>query len=164
MYYQLTDHFVTSASPEAAWQFFSQARNLPLITPPWLNFTILTPEPIEIRQDSLLDYTIRWMGLPVRWRTRIIDWSPPRQFIDLQVRGPYVLWHHQHTFMPAADGGTECRDRVIYKLPAPGINRLVHATLVKRQLLDIFQYRREAIARELAPVRALQPEVRIARI
>jgi ligand-binding SRPBCC domain-containing protein len=163
MYYELTDHFVVAAPPDKTWDFFGRAENLPAITPPWLGFTIHTPAPITIGSDSLLDYTIRWAGLPIRWRTRIIDWSPPRQFIDLQVRGPYALWHHQHTFEPVADG-VECRDRVIYKLPAPGVSRLVHAAVVKRQLLGIFRYRREVIGRELGWVRAVQADVEVRRL
>jgi ligand-binding SRPBCC domain-containing protein len=163
MFYELTDHFVVAAPPDKTWDFFGRAENLPAITPPWLGFTIHTPAPITIGPDSLLDYTIRWAGLPIRWRTRIIDWSPPRQFIDLQVRGPYALWHHQHTFEPVADG-VECRDRVIYKLPVPGVSRLVHAAIVKRQLLGIFRYRREVIGRELGWVRAVQPDVEVGRL
>jgi ligand-binding SRPBCC domain-containing protein len=158
MYYELTDHFVVSASIEKTWQFFGAAENLPAITPPWLRFTILTPAPIRIGQDTLLDYTIRWAGVPIRWRTRIIDWTPPRQFIDLQVRGPYTLWHHQHTFNPVADG-VECTDRVIYKVPVAGIGRAMHALTIRRQLLDIFRFRREVIGRELGWVRAVQPDV-----
>jgi ligand-binding SRPBCC domain-containing protein len=160
MYYELTDHFVVAASPERTWDFFSSAENLPAITPPSLGFKILTPAPITIANDALLDYTIRWAGLPIRWRTRIIDWAPPRQFIDLQIQGPYALWHHQHTFAPAADG-VDCRDRVIYKLPGSLVGRAVHALLVKRQLLTIFRFRREVIGRELGWVRAVQPEVRV---
>jgi len=158
MYYQLTDHFIVAASASQTWDFFSRAQNLPRITPPWLRFTNMTPEPIEIGLDSTLDYTIRWAGVPIRWRTRIIDWTPPTQFIDLQIRGPYTLWHHQHTFQPVADG-IECRDRVIYKLPAPGISRVVHALAVKRQLLEIFRYRRKVIGQELGWVRAVQEDV-----
>jgi ligand-binding SRPBCC domain-containing protein len=160
MYYELTDHFIVAASLENTWAFFSRAENLPRITPPWLRFTNQTPEPIHIRLDSTLDYTIRWAGIPIRWRTRIIDWTPPTQFIDLQIRGPYTLWHHQHTFRPTTDG-IECRDRVIYKLPGTGLSRIVHALAVKRQLLQIFGYRRTVIGQDLGWVRAIQQEVQI---
>src|SRR5690242_16926082 len=126
MYYELTDHFVVDSPLERTWEFFSSAENLARITPPWLGFTVRTPGPIRIELDTLLDYTIRWTGVPIRWRTRIIDWSPPRQFIDLQVRGPYALWLHQHTFEPGDGGGVSCRDRVIYKLPLAPVAPLVH--------------------------------------
>jgi ligand-binding SRPBCC domain-containing protein len=158
MYYELTDEFVVAADADRTWAFFSRAENLPEITPPWMNFSIASPTPIDLHVDSTIDYTIRWMGLPIRWRTRIIDWSPPGQFIDLQIRGPYTLWHHQHTFTPAADGsGTQCRDRVIYKLPGAGVGRVVNALMVKRQLLGIFEYRQREIARLLGAVTMIRP-------
>jgi ligand-binding SRPBCC domain-containing protein len=158
MYFELTDHFIVAADLDQTWAFFGDAENLPRITPPTLGFRILTPLPIEMRSDVLLDYTIRWMGLPVRWRTRIIDWTPRTQFIDLQLRGPYALWHHQHRFAKHGSG-VECFDRVIYKLPGGLVGAIAHQLLVGRQLIDIFQYRREAIGKLLGDVRPQQDEV-----
>ncbi len=160
MYYELTDHFEVAASIDEAWKFFSTAENLPLITPPWLHFTIAMSGPITIELDSNLDYTIRWMGVPIKWRTKIIDWSPPRQFIDLQTRGPYALWHHLHRFEPAKSGGVICWDRVIYQLPMFGIRRVVHP-IVRKQLMEIFRFRREVIGKHLGGLKPLQPDVRI---
>jgi len=165
MYYELNDSFEVPADADRCWDFFGRAENLPLITPPWLHFTLAMPTPLPpIRQDAVLDYTIRWFGVRVKWRTRIIDWAPPRQFIDLQTRGPYELWHHQHTFEPGERGGVICHDRVIYKLPVPGVRRVVHALAVRRQLLEIFRYRRKVIAQHLGWVRALQDDVAITRV
>lgn len=162
MHYELTDRFQVSADVDTTWSFFAAAENLPRITPPWLKFRILTPQPIRIERDARLDYTIRWAGLPIRWRTLIVDWQPPARFVDLQLRGPYALWHHEHTFAPASDGrGVVCTDRVLYRLPAPGVRRAVHAALVKPQLLEIFRFRRKVIAEHLGWVAALQTDVEI---
>ena len=163
MYYELTDHFVVSADADRTWEFFSSAGNLPMITPPWLGFQIVSMPEGGIKADSILDYTIRWSGVPVRWRTRIIDWTPPRQFIDLQIHGPYTLWHHQHRFQPA-DGGTECSDRVIYKLPFATLGRVAHAILVRRQLVEIFRYRRKVITGKLGWVRPILEDVTVRRL
>jgi ligand-binding SRPBCC domain-containing protein len=163
MYYELCDRFVVAASLEKTWDFFSQAENLARITPPWVKIEIKTKGPIQIGQDAILDYTIRWAGFPIRWRTKIIEWSPPRQFIDLQIRGPYALWHHQHTFEATADG-VECGDRVIYRLPGGSVGRLIHAISVRRQLEEIFNYRREIIAKELGWMRAVEANVVIRRL
>jgi ligand-binding SRPBCC domain-containing protein len=163
VYYQLTDSFEVRANIDQCWQFFGDAKNLPRITPPWLGFSIEDAPPAGIVQDSVLNYTIRWCGIPIRWRTRIIDWSPPHQFIDLQVRGPYALWHHQHTFRPT-ESGVLCMDRVVYQLPVPVIRRVAHALLVKPQLIEIFNYRRKVIAEHLGWVRAVQEDVRVERI
>lgn len=164
MIYELTDHVVVAASPAETWAFFSRAENLPRITPASMAFKILTRTPIEMFAGTLIDYRVRVNGIPLRWRTRIIDWSPPRQFIDLQLRGPYVLWHHQHTFEPHASGGTECRDRVTYTLPGGPLGWPVHALMVRPQLLGIFRFRREAIAKYLGAVTPVQGDVEIARV
>jgi len=161
VYFELTDHFEVAADPGRRWAFFATADNLPVITPPWLGFRIVNGKGMALGQDALLDYTITWMGLRVKWRTRIINWSPPRQFIDLQVRGPYALWLHQHAFQPTPTGGTDCRDRVIYRLPLPAVGRIIHATVVRRQLLEIFRFRRKVIGQHLGGVRAAQEDVRI---
>ena len=158
MYYELTDAFEVAADIDKTWSFFSTAENLPKITPAWLNFTVTTPGLITIENDTVLDYTIHWMGIPFHWRTRIIDFFPKRQFIDLQIKGPYALWHHQHAFEPSA-AGVICRDRVIYKLPGCGVQRIAHALLVRKQLLAIFAHRRKVIAEHLGWVRALQADV-----
>ncbi len=163
MYYQLTDQFEVKAEQARTWAFFSDAANLPLITPAWLGFTVRTPGPIALARDSVIDYTVSWLGIPIGWRTRIIDWSPPRQFIDLQLRGPYALWHHQHTFS-ASDAGTLCADRVIYKLPGGPIGQIAHAAVVRRQLLEIFNYRRRVVGEKLGWVRPIQKDVRVERI
>jgi ligand-binding SRPBCC domain-containing protein len=168
MYFELTDHFIVAADLRQTWAFFSDAQNLPRITPPAMGFRIETAMPIEMRNDVLLDYTIRWMGLPIRWRTLIIEWTPMRQFIDLQIRGPYSVWHHQHRFLANSSGGggerTECFDRVIYKLPGGPIGALIHSLLVRRQLMDTFRYRRDAIGRLLGKVEPQQDDVQVRRL
>ncbi len=159
--YQLTDHFTVHTSLENCWAFFSDAANLPKITPPAMKFTIVTPSPIVIQADSILDYKVHVMlGIPVKWKTSIIDWSPMRQFIDLQLKGPYTLWHHQHTFKEV-EGGVECRDRVTYKMPFGPIGRLTHALMVKRQLLEVFRFRRTAIEKLVGRITPLQEDVQI---
>ena len=46
-----------SASVEEVFDFFAEARNLELITPSFLRFRILTPNP-TVRAGALLDYSL----------------------------------------------------------------------------------------------------------
>jgi ligand-binding SRPBCC domain-containing protein len=121
--------------------FFAEARNLETLTPSWLSFKVLTPEPIEMRPGTLIDYRLAWHGLPIRWRTVIDAWEPPHRFVDRMLKGPYRLWVHEHTFT-AVDGGVRCDDRVEYAVPG---GLLVQRLAVGRDVERIFAYRTERL-------------------
>ncbi|MEX2026752.1 MAG: SRPBCC family protein [Pirellulaceae bacterium] len=125
---------------EDVFAFFSDAGNLEAITPAFLNFHILTPRPIAMRPGTLIDYQIRLLGIPLKWRTQIETWEPPHGFSDVQLTGPYKLWHHTHKFI-AVPEGTLMTDRVRYQMPAGPLGRIVHALWTKRTLNKIFDYR-----------------------
>src|SRR5881396_2358189 len=111
--------------------FFADPANLARITPPWVGFRLLTERPV-MAPYAVLDYRVRWLGLPVSWRTMIREYDPPARFVDVQVRGPY--------------------DRVTYRLPLGPLGRLVHALIVERQLAAIWAYRRQRLSVLVAPV------------
>ena len=138
-------------APPEVFPFFADAGNLARITPPELAFAIETPLPIALRAGAELAYRLRLWGVPFRWRTRIAAWDPPHGFVDEQIRGPYRLWRHTHTFRRAGDGETIMLDRVEYALPFPPFGELAHF-LVSRQLERIFDYRRDVV-RELLGAR-----------
>jgi ligand-binding SRPBCC domain-containing protein len=130
-------------SPEEIFPFFADAANLDAITPPSLRFRILTPLPIVMREGTLIDYTIRLRGVPVRWRTRISAWEPPCRFVDEQLKGPYTLWVHEHTF-ERTPSGTRCIDRVRY---AHRGGPLVERFFVRPEVEWIFAYRKRVLSR-----------------
>lgn len=133
---------------EEVFRFFAEARNLEALTPPWVGFEVLTPGPISMTCGTLIDYRIRVHGIPLRWRTEIAEWQPPHRFVDRQLRGPYTLWHHTHTF-EERDGGTLCRDRVRYR---PRGGALMNWLFVRRDVERIFRFREQRMT-ELFPAR-----------
>lgn len=132
--------------PEQLFPFFADAANLDAITPPWLNFQIVMPPPIEMREEALIDYKLRVRGLPLRWRTRINVWQAPHRFVDEQLRGPYRQWIHEHTFEPR-DGGTLARACARYAVP---FDWLTHRWLVRPDMEKIFKFRAEALTRRFS--------------
>jgi ligand-binding SRPBCC domain-containing protein len=134
-------------TPEAVFPFFADARNLEAITPPLLRFRVITPEPIEMRPGTLIQYRLRLHGIGVSWLTSIQAWDPPHRFVDVQLRGPYALWHHTHEFAPAEDdpGTTVMRDTVRYAMPFGPLGTLADRLLVRRDLAAIFDHRRDRV-------------------
>ena len=127
--------------PQDVFAFFADARNLEMITPSFVHFRITKAPEEALFEGALIEYRLRLHGIPVRWRTRIDVWDPPRTFVDSQVRGPYRSWCHTHEFEPL-DGGTLVRDVVRYELPLGALGDLVAGKLVERDVALIFAYRR----------------------
>jgi len=132
--------FVPRPRPEV-FAFFADPANLQALTPPWLGFRILGPRPLALHPGARIDYRISLHGLPLRWRTEITAWEPPHRFVDVQERGPYRLWVHEHRFLEVP-GGTEIVDRVRYAVWG---GALVERLFVARDLVRIFDFRKERI-------------------
>jgi len=128
---------------DSAFAFFSRPQNMEEITPPWLGFHIVNAEN-ELHTGSLIEYKLRVRGLPMRWVSEITDWNPPYGFVDLQLKGPYSLWHHQHSFA-AENGGTRIRDHVRYALPFGVLGDIMHKLIVRRDVESIFAFRQKRL-------------------
>lgn len=131
---------------EEAFRFFEDPHNLRLITPGWLDFRTSSIRGSPLDVGTTIFYRIRWLGIPIRWVSRIDEFEHNRRFVDVQIRGPYRSWRHEHTF-EERDGQTFMRDRVHYELPLGVLGRIVHRLLVCRQLCDIFDYRASQVRR-----------------
>ena len=142
--YLLTCELKAPVPIEKAFAVFESPYNLARITPPWLRFRITTPQPVAIQKGAEIEYQIRWLGIPVSWKTLITVYQPPLLFEDEQASGPYRLWRHRHGFEQVEDG-TVISDRVEYGLPLGAVGRLAHYLAVARQLRGIFTYRQRAL-------------------
>ena len=131
--------------------FFADPANLERLTPPAFGLTLLTVTR-TMAAGAVLDYRLRWLGVPLRWRTYVREYDPPFRFLDVQLRGPYARWEHRHRFLEE-DGGTIVEDRVVYQLPLGALGRALHAAVVGRQLRTVWAYRTRRLAELLGPVR-----------
>ena len=134
---------------DEVFAFFCDARNLEDLTPPWLGFQILTPGPISIAAGTQIRYRLGLHGIPVMWTTGIRRWEPPFRFVDVQLSGPYQLWHHTHRF-ESLGGGTLMTDVVRYRLPFGIIGRVMHAIKVRHDVERIFDYRFQRVRERFA--------------
>ncbi len=129
-------------SIDKAWDFFSSPKNLAKITPPSMDFRILTDlNENDIYEGMLIDYRVKpLLGIPVKWQTRIFDVKHKASFTDEQLKGPYKLWRHTHTFIPQ-ENGVLMKDIVRYQLPLGWLGRLAEKLIVRDKIKSIFHYR-----------------------
>ena len=131
------------------FEFFSKAENLNLLTPPELEFKILSPLPIAMKKGARIDYRIKLNGIPFSWKTEITDWQQGKYFVDEQLKGPYRIWHHTHSFTETKEG-TEMTDTVKYLAPGWFLEPIVHHLIVKSRVEKIFDFRNQKLE-ELFP-------------
>jgi len=129
-----------------AWAFFSSAKNLSRITPPELDFKILSGAvDDDIFEGMCIDYTVKPLfGIKVHWQTMIMQVNKPVQFMDRQVKGPYKKWEHTHTFTEE-NGSTNMHDEVRYALPFGILGEAMHAFIVRKKIKEIFAYRKKIL-------------------
>lgn len=147
--YRLESQLLLPRPLEEVFPFFADAHNLEALTPPWLNFRILTPDPIAMAPGDVIRYRLRLWGVPVTWESEITVWEPPHRFVDVQRQGPYRFWAHEHLFQPREDG-TLVQDRVRYAVPGGPLEDFVQCLFVRPSLRRIWAYRRRRL-RELFP-------------
>ncbi|MBL7930023.1 MAG: SRPBCC family protein [Bacteroidia bacterium] len=128
----------------AVFDFFSKAENLNRITPPDLQFKILSPLTPVMQKGLLINYQINLQGIPLKWKTEITHWLPPYSFQDTQLKGPYLLWKHLHIFSDKGDC-TLMADKVYYRIPGFVFEPLIYHAFVRKKLNLIFDYREKAI-------------------
>ena len=148
--HQLRREQVLDGTPDELFAFFADARNLEALTPPLLRFRVITPEPIDMGAGAFIQYRLRLHGVPVGWKTLIQAWEPPHRFVDVQVSGPYALWHHTHELTPVGDAQTRMVDTVRYAIGFGPLGELANRLLVRRDVEAIFDFRAQAIPRLLA--------------
>lgn len=144
--YLLKKEIVIAAPIEQVWKFFSDPANLEKITPPYMNFRVTKqPGAEEIHSGMLIEYKVSpVLHIPMKWVTLIQTADPLKRFTDKQLKGPYALWEHTHTF-ERVPGGTLMRDAVTYALPFSVLGAFAHWLFVRKQLEGIFSYREKVI-------------------
>lgn len=130
---------------DEAWEFLSNPRNLKIITPDYMGFSIETGAERPLFSGQIIQYLVTPIfGIKTKWVSEIKHVEHKKYFVDEQRFGPYSLWHHKH-FIREITGGVEMEDVIDYAVPFGILGQLAHPFLVQPKLNEIFEYRRKKL-------------------
>lgn len=142
--HQLTSKQYLPITAGIAWEFLSDPENLKTITPDYMNFEILSGSNRSMYPGQIIQYKVTpFKGYSTRWVTEITHVKEGEYFVDEQRFGPYALWHHKH-FVNEINEGIEMEDIIDYKIIFGLLGQSIHP-IIKRQLLQIFNYREQKL-------------------
>jgi ligand-binding SRPBCC domain-containing protein len=152
--YNKTDSIDLPISLSDAWNFFSNPKNLASITPPEMGFTILSGAEKPLFAGQIIQYQVTPLfGIKTKWVSEITQVEHQKYFVDVQLYGPYSLWHHKHFFEEIA-GGVRVTDDVDYKVPAGLLGQMLHPLIVEPELNKIFNFRRKKLIEIFATIKS----------
>ena len=141
-----------SMSKKECWDFFSDPKNLKVITPDYMGFDIVEGGDTKMFAGQIIAYKVSpLLGLKLSWVTEITHVRENEFFVDEQRFGPYKFWHHKH-FFTEIEGGMRCIDEVHYALPFSFISSLTNRLLIKAKLDEIFDYRSKVLSEKFGEV------------
>lgn len=142
---------------DQAWAFISNPRNLARITPPSLDFRIVSEVPEHVYEGLVIEYRVKpLLGIPVKWVSVINNIQEPYMFTDVQLKGPYSYWKHIHTLNEVA-GGVLMEDKITYKPPFDSIFPWTNDRVIRPHLNGIFDYRTVTLNNLFGEIR-VEPE------
>ncbi|MFO7813685.1 MAG: SRPBCC family protein [Pelovirga sp.] len=141
--HELHREILLDAPCETLWDFIATPENLNQLTPPELDFQIVSELPERMYNGLTILYRIHipWFGSH-RWLTEIKHVREGVSFVDEQRLGPYRLWYHYHQIKSLGSNESMMIDHVTYALPFGPLGKVVHSLKVEQMLREIFDYRR----------------------
>jgi ligand-binding SRPBCC domain-containing protein len=128
-----------------AWDFLTNPKNLIEITPPEMGFTILSGAEKALFAGQIIQYQVTpLLGIKTKWVSEITQVVDKKYFVDVQLYGPYAMWHHKH-FVSEIEGGVLIEDNIDYKIPFGFFGEMLHPFTVAPQLEKIFDFRKKKL-------------------
>ena len=126
---------------ETCWEFFSNAENLSNLTPSNVGFVISDYDGKSLYEGQKISYMVKPLfNISLNWTTEITSLKEEKEFVDIQIKGPFKIWHHRHLFKEK-QGGVEMIDIIHYKIPYGIFGGIVEKLIVKKKVKEIFDFR-----------------------
>ncbi len=120
------------------------------LVPPWEDMRVVGRSGGSgIAPGSRVELRVKKGPLNLTWELEHTDVEPGRQFVDLQVRGPFEKWMHTHRFSPSEEGGTRIDEIVEWEPPLGAAGEFLAGAMLERDLERGFAFRHRRLAHDL---------------
>lgn len=133
---------ILEADPTDVCAFHTDTRNLPLITPPWIDITIVSMDQPP-REGSHIELRIKRFGIPTTWVMTIARLDCPHTLTDEMIRGPFRTFRHERFFEPLEKSRTRMNETITMEMGWGILDRVIFP-LIRRDMEAMFAYRHRA--------------------
>ena len=110
------------------------------LNPPWRPLCIVSKEG-SIENGGTVTVKLPFIGnRGIKWKVKHDGYVKDKSFRDVQTKGFFSHWAHQHNFSGIGNNKSELEDNISYKLPLGPIGK-TFSKLVNNNLTSMFQYR-----------------------
>ncbi len=136
------------ASQQAALNWHARPGAFQRLSPPWQAIDLVKPNNgIEAGATLVMKLLLGPLGLP--WHALHVPTEGYEGFCDIQTRGPFAAWRHDHIFTPKNDTESILHDRVSFKLPLWPLSHPIAGWAVRKMLDRMFNYRHATTEEDL---------------
>ncbi|MGI9240804.1 MAG: TIGR01777 family oxidoreductase [Verrucomicrobiales bacterium] len=123
------------------------------LVPPWVRYKIIE-EPAALKNGVRSIVKTRLAPLVwSKWVAELKEVTPGGDFSDVQLKGPFAHWYHQHRFIAQGSEKSQLNDAIEYRLPLGRVGKFFGGWHVERQLAQLFRYRHTITTMDLKRAR-----------
>ena len=118
------------------------------LSPPWQAIDLVKPnDGIGAGATLIMKLLLGPIGLP--WHALHVPTEGYEGFCDIQTKGPFAKWKHDHIFQPKSDAESILVDRVSFRLPLWPLSHPIAGWAVRKMLDRMFNYRHATTEEDL---------------
>ena len=113
-----------------------------------------------VQPDDVHHIHIRLLRRTIRWELVIVEVEPDRRIVDVQRRGPFRAWRHQHIVLPRGEMESVLADVIDFRFFVGAWGRVLDRVLVRPLLWLEFANQQRRLRRLLTRRQSLLRRIR----
>ena len=136
-------------SAEHLFRWHEQPDAFPRLMPPREPVTVLQHDG-HVRDGARARLQVGYPPFRFLWELEHRDYLPGRQFCDVQIKGPFTYYRHEHRMVPIGANRSVLHDHIRFALPLGMAGRLLGKWIMMSKFERLFSYRHEVTRKAVA--------------